>query len=93
MFEFNPGKRPVNAIKHGIDIVQAQALWDDECGITIPSARRHYGEDRALRIASLDDRIWTAIVTDRGECIRIISVRRARNYEEEAYEQARQYLT
>jgi hypothetical protein len=90
MFEFDPDKSAVNAAKHGIDFVQAQALWDDEFAIIIPSTQRHEGEDRQLRIARLGDRIWTAIVTDRRGTIRIISVRRARDYEEAAYEQARQ---
>ncbi len=28
-FEFDPNKSGANRIKHGIDFVEAQALWDD----------------------------------------------------------------
>ena len=89
MFEFDPDKSAANAIKHGIDFVEAQALWGDDERIVVGSAQRHVGEDRQLVIGRIGDRLWTAIVTDRGTATRIISVRRARDYEELAYERAR----
>ncbi|BCA64085.1 hypothetical protein HMP09_3319 [Sphingomonas sp. HMP9] len=89
MFDFDPGKSAANAAKHGIDFVDAQALWRDDERIVIESAQRHVGEDRQLVIGRIDDRLWTAIITHRGMATRIISVRRARDYEELAYERAR----
>ncbi len=89
MFEFDPDKSAANATKHGIDFVDAQALWQDEERIVIGSTQRHFGEDRQLVIGRIGDRLWTAIVTERGTATRIISVRRAREYEELAYERAR----
>lgn len=88
MFEFDSAKSDANRAKHGIDFVEAQALWSGRI-VEVPSAQHHDGEDRYLVLGEIAGRIWTAIVTDRDGAIRIISVRRARDYEEAAYEQAR----
>jgi uncharacterized DUF497 family protein len=32
MFEFDAKKSKSNKQKHGIDFVEAQGLWEDECG-------------------------------------------------------------
>lgn len=45
---------------------------------------------RYLELGVIDCKHWTAIVTYRGEhkdIVRIISVRRSRDYEEDTYEQ------
>ncbi len=91
MFEFDPDKSMANKAKHGIDFDDAQALWDDVSLIEIVSAQHHVGEERRLVIGQMRGKLWTAIMTRRGDAIRIISVRRARDYEETAYEQARQH--
>jgi uncharacterized DUF497 family protein len=44
-------------------------------------------EPRVAVIGKIDLKIWTAIITQRGENIRIISVRRAHPKEEKIYEQ------
>ena len=85
MFEFDPDKSAVNAAKHGIDFVQAQALWDDgrliELGTVI-----YDQEERRLFVGEIDGKRWTAVGTYRGDVLRLISVRRARSREEMAYE-------
>lgn len=43
-------------------------------------------EPRFVLIGMLDGKHWSAIVTYRGEVIRLISVRRARTREVQAYE-------
>ena len=91
VFEFDPAKSDSNRAKHGIDFDEAQALWLDDGKVEIPSAQHHRGEDRQLVIGRRRDRCWVAIVTHRGDTVRIISVRRARDYEEVAYEQANQH--
>ncbi|MGA9573677.1 MAG: BrnT family toxin [Lysobacterales bacterium] len=37
MFEFDRAKSATNLEKHGIDFVQAQALWDDPDLLEIPA--------------------------------------------------------
>jgi hypothetical protein len=90
MFEFDLAKSDANKAKHGIDFVDAQAIWLDDRSIEITSAQHHEGEERRLVIGMMRNRLWVAIVTHRAATIRIISVRRARDYEEAAYEQAQQ---
>ena len=83
-FEFDSSKSEANKNKHGIDFVEAQALWDDPDFIEIPA--RTADEPRLLVIGNIDGRHWSAVVTPRGERIRIISVRRSRLEEIEIYE-------
>ncbi len=83
-FEFDPEKRAANEIEHGIDFDDAQALWDDPWLLEAPA--RTEDEPRFIMIGRIGDRHWSAVCTFRGERIRIISVRRARNEEVERYE-------
>lgn len=82
-FEFDPAKSAANRAKHGIDFVAAQAIWDDPGRIEIPA--RINGEARFLVIGQVGGAGWTACVTYRGDTVRIISVRRARDEEKDAY--------
>jgi uncharacterized protein len=43
-------------------------------------------EPRYLVIGKIKDTLWSAVITYRGEQIRIISVRRSREEERELYE-------
>jgi len=83
-FEFDEGKSAANRAKHGIDFVEAQALWLDENLLRI--AARAVDEPRFVVIARIAGKHWSAVATYRGEAIRLISVRRSRPREVEAYE-------
>jgi len=83
-FEFDERKSAANTTKHGIDFVEAQALWDDGDLLEIPA--RTLDEPRWLVVGRIGGTHWAAIVTRREERIRIISVRRARGKERELYE-------
>jgi uncharacterized protein len=82
-FEFDPAKSAANLQKHGIDFATARALWSDPDRLEIPA--RSFDEARTQVIGRIDDLVWSAFVTHRGEGIRIISVRRARDEEKAAY--------
>ncbi len=83
-FEFDAAKSAANKAKHGIDFVEAQALWLDPDRIELPA--RPMNEPRVLIIAQIGQTTWTATVTYRYEdTIRLISVRRARHNEEAKY--------
>ena len=75
-FEFDPEKSASNKVKHGIDFVEAQALWLDDGLVEAPVPIRD--EPRFLAIGRIDGKCWTAVCTFRGDAVRIISVRRAR---------------
>lgn len=83
-FEFDPEKSAANLAKHGIDFEAAQAIWLDKDATDIEA--RSETELRAGVVGMIEDRCWTAFITVRGDAIRIISVRQARDYEVEAYE-------
>ena len=83
-FEFDPTKSKRNKEKHGLDFVQAQALWDDPDLLEIPA--RTDDEPRFLVIGKIKQQYWSDVITYRNETIRIISVRRSRTEEVEVYE-------
>ena len=83
-FEFDRRKSRSNRTKHGIDFVEAQALWDDPDVLEIPA--RTIDEPRCLVVGRVGDAHWSAIVTYREDRTRIISVRRSRKEEIALYE-------
>jgi uncharacterized protein len=85
-FEFDPAKSSANKAKHGIDFVEAQTLWLDEALIEAPA--KTDDEPRFLLVGRIGRRHWSAVCLRRGERTRIISVRRSRKEEIEAYEGA-----
>ncbi|NMG08538.1 BrnT family toxin [Brasilonema sp. UFV-L1] len=86
-FEFDEHKSVSNKVKHGIDFIEAQRLWLDTDRVEV--AARTEGEPRLIVIGRLNGKHWAAVITYRGERVRIISVRRARNEEVELYEDTR----
>ncbi len=83
-FEFDDHKSGINQDKHGIDFIETLLLWNDPDRSEIPA--RTIDEPRLLVIGKIEERHWCAIITYRGEKIRIISVRRSRAEEIEIYE-------
>jgi uncharacterized DUF497 family protein len=82
-FEFDEAKSFSNKTKHGIDFIAAQELWDDPLRIETPALSSD--EPRSQVVGRIGGKVWSAFITLRGENIRIISVRRARDNEEEHY--------
>jgi len=78
-FEFDPDKSRSNQEKHGINFVEAQALWDDLDVIVVPA--RTSDEPRSMVIGKIGDSHWSAVITVRHSRTRIISVRRSRHEE------------
>jgi uncharacterized DUF497 family protein len=84
VFHFDSSKSSANKAKHGIDFVEAQALWNDPELLEIPA--RTEDEPRCIVVGRLGRSVWSAVITYRNDEIRIISVRRARASEVELYE-------
>ena len=84
LFEFDARKSESNKAKHGIDFIDAQALWLDPNLIEIPALTSD--EHRYLVIGKLQNKHWSAVITYRDENIRLISVRRSRTEEIAIYE-------
>ena len=83
-FEYDPNKSAENKRKHGIDFDEAQELWADSGLVEIPA--RTTDEPRWLLVGKIDQKHWSAVITRRGENIRLISVRRSRDEEVAIYE-------
>jgi uncharacterized DUF497 family protein len=83
-FEFDQAKSLANLNKHGVDFIDAQAIWQDPNLIEIKANSED--EPRSLVIGKLNGKHWSAIITFRETRIRIISVRRSRNSEVVIYE-------
>jgi uncharacterized DUF497 family protein len=83
-FEFDESKSRANLAKHGIDFVDAQALWNDPRLLEIPAKTED--EPRYLVIGLVNGKHWSAVLTYRGDSIRLISVRRSRVEEVALYE-------
>ena len=84
-FEFDPAKSAANQLKHGIDFEAARELWEDADRLEI--SVNCTVEPRWMLLAQMAGKVWAAVFTRRGDHIRLISVRRARETEKELYEQ------
>ena len=84
-FESDENKSQSNKVKHGINFVEAQVLWEDMSRLEFPVFTSD--EPRVLLIGKIGMKIWAAVITYRGQNTRIISVRRGRRKEVEIYEE------
>lgn len=84
VFEFDPEKSAGNKVKHGVDFIEAQALWLDPELVEVPV--KVSDEPRFLVIGKIDEKHWSGVIIYRSEKIRIISVRRSRKEEVDIYE-------
>ena len=82
-FEWDEAKRAANLAKHGLDFQIGRRLFDGRKALTRPSPRGD--ETRHMTIGEVTGLILTLIWTERGETVRMISLRRARDGEKRAY--------
>jgi uncharacterized protein len=83
-FEFDEDKSIANKSKHGIDFVDAQALWLDELRVELPA--RSEDEPRHVVVGMIADKHWSAVISYRDGRVRLISARRSRAEEIAIYE-------
>ncbi|NOZ55062.1 MAG: BrnT family toxin [Gammaproteobacteria bacterium] len=67
-----------------MDFVTAQDFWNDSDIVRVKT--KSNTEPRYLVIARMAGKYWSAVITCRGETIRIISVRHSRKPEVQLYE-------
>jgi uncharacterized DUF497 family protein len=82
-FEWDEAKRQTVLEDRGIDFERAKEIWQGTV-LEVPS-RKEFNEKRFLAIGEVDGRVITVIYTWRGERKRLITARRARRHETEAY--------
>jgi uncharacterized DUF497 family protein len=88
LLEFDEAKSARNLKERGIGFERFGDI-DFDTAVTIEDKRRSYGEQRLRVLAIIDDRLHAAVITPRGERIRVISLRRANKREERIYAKER----
>ena len=87
-FEWDGAKAETNVEAHGVSFELAQTVFKDPFAIERLDDREDYGEERYLMIGLADGGVLLYIAyTERGDRIRIISARRATQYEQDDYHQ------
>lgn len=90
-FEWDEVKAKENLKKHKISFEEAKTIFNDPRAITIHDPQHSIEEDRFIDIGcSSSMRILVVVYTERGSNIRIISCRKATNFERRKYEQGDQ---
>lgn len=84
MFSWDQAKRSGNLRKHGIDFRAAPKIFRGFT-LTAEDDREAYGERRFLTLGLLEDQVVSVAHTERGEDIRIISIRKATKHEARFY--------
>ena len=89
LLEFDKAKSARNVRERGIGFERFGDI-DVDAAVTMEDRRRSYGEQRLRVLAYIDGRLHAAVITPRGERIRVISLRRANKREERTYAKERQ---
>jgi uncharacterized protein len=84
-FEWDPSKARINLRKHGVPFRFATAVFLDENRLERLDSSEDYAEDHWITVGLAGGFELTVVYTMRGERIRIISARKADQYEREAY--------
>ena len=84
IFEWSDDKRRKNLLKHGFDFADVAAVFARDM-LTGADDRFDYAEPRTCGIGLLEGRVVTVVFVETGETIRIISLRKASEREQEAY--------
>jgi len=82
-FEWSDAKRIAVLEARGLDFVDVEILFDGRPLYTVASPRS--AEERWLSVGELNGRLIAVVWTWRNETIRIITMRRARDAEQERY--------
>jgi uncharacterized DUF497 family protein len=86
--EFDPAKDATNIGKHGVSLSLAGELdWD--AALVWADERFEYGELRVIALAPKTGTLFYVAFVERGEVLRIISLRRANRREVKHYVQSR----
>jgi len=89
IFEWDECKRRDNWRKHGLDFADCPVVFSAAVA-SVPDERFDYGEPRLFACGLLRDRVVVVAYAERGETIRVISMRRADKREQAFYFQSLQ---
>jgi len=84
-FEWDDTKAARNWHDHGVSFEMAREAFRDAFAVEWVDARQDPREDRYAMIGMVEGRLLFVAYAMRGECIRIISARKAEPYERRKY--------
>ena len=84
LLEFDEAKSAKNLKERGIGF-ERFADMDLETAVSIEDARTDYRERRIRMFGHIEGRLHVAVITYRGDKVRVISLRRANRREERKY--------
>jgi hypothetical protein len=85
-FEWDDAKAETNWRNHGVSFELAKTVFSDAFAIEWIDDRRDYGEERFVIVGMAKGQVLLFVVyTEREQRIRLISARRATQYEQEYY--------
>ena len=85
--EFDAAKNAKNIEQRGIGF---DRFADMDGTLSMEDTRRDYGERRVRVFGQIDGSLHAAVITLRGDRVRVVSLRRANEREERQYEKAGQ---
>ena len=85
-FEWDEAKRRSNYKKHGLDFRDVEKIFEKPV-VTAADNRQKYGEKRYISLGVIEDVVVVVVHTARRESTRIISLRKAKLKERQAYEE------
>lgn len=86
-YQWDEHKRISNVRKHGIDFRDAAAIFAGDT-VLMEDDRFEYGVTRFVSLGLLRGRVIVVVHTEQDDVTRIISARKATNYEQDTYYRA-----
>ena len=84
-FEWDEVKRDEIYRKHGVDLLQAALIFENDV-LEQEDTRRNYGEKRMIALGMADGEVYIVVYTKRDEVYRLITAWKGGQRDREAYE-------
>ena len=84
-FEWDEAKARRNLAKHGVSFEAATLTFDDPFAVEYLDLESDHNEARLIMTGMVNSVVLTVVYIERGDRIRIISVRKATTHEEREY--------
>lgn len=85
-YEWDNNKNQKNIERHGIDFQDAYLIFEQPILVKVDN-RKDYGEKRLIGLGILFEVVVVIVFTNRGNAIRVISIRRANKNERKIYQE------
>jgi uncharacterized DUF497 family protein len=83
-FDWDPRKARKNKARHGVPLELVRSFDFDNAKI-VEDDDIDYGETRLVGVGFIQDRIYVVVFVERGDLVRVISLRKADRKEAEEY--------